>query len=73
MLVSDDPAKRIMNVPSIYKLCQSLKPQEALNLVSYRGVLVNTLLHAAVYMFLYNLLNVLVQIANEMGIQKKKS
>jgi hypothetical protein len=33
---------------------------------------VSTLLHATVYMLLHNLLNVLVQIANEMGLQKKK-
>jgi hypothetical protein len=39
----------------------SKKPQEALNLISYKGVLVRTLLHATVYMFLYNLLNVLVK------------
>jgi hypothetical protein len=31
----------------------------------------STLLHATVYMFLHNLLNVLVQIANKMGLQKK--
>jgi hypothetical protein len=32
---------------------------------------VSTLLHATVYMFLHNLLNVLVQIANKMALQKK--
>jgi hypothetical protein len=32
---------------------------------------VSTLLHATVYMFLNNLLNVLVQIAYKMGLQKK--
>jgi hypothetical protein len=32
---------------------------------------VTTLLHATVYMFLHNLLNVLVQIANKVGFQKK--
>jgi hypothetical protein len=31
---------------------------------------VSTLLHATVYVFLHYLLNVLVQIANEMGFQK---
>jgi hypothetical protein len=31
-----------------------------------------TLLHATVYMFLHNLLNVLVQIANKMEFKKKK-
>jgi hypothetical protein len=31
---------------------------------------VSTFLHATVYMFLHNLLNVLVQIANKMGLQK---
>jgi hypothetical protein len=39
--------------------------------ISYRGVQVSTLLHAIVYMFLHNLLNVLVQIANK-KFQKKK-
>jgi hypothetical protein len=33
---------------------------------------VSTLLHATVYVFLHSLLNVLVQIANKMGFQKKK-
>jgi hypothetical protein len=33
---------------------------------SYRRALLNTLLHATVYMILHNLLNVLVQIANKM-------
>jgi hypothetical protein len=32
---------------------------------------VSSLLHATVYMFLHNLLNVLVQIEYEMGFQKK--
>jgi hypothetical protein len=31
----------------------------------------STLIHATVYMFLHNLLNVLVQIANKMGLQKR--
>jgi hypothetical protein len=35
--------------------------------ISYRGVLLSTLLHATVYMFLHNLLNVPVQIADKMG------
>jgi hypothetical protein len=34
---------------------------------------VSTLLHATVYMFLHNLLNVLVQIANKIGLQKKNN
>jgi hypothetical protein len=32
---------------------------------------VSTLLHATAYMFLHNLLNVVVQITNKMGLQKK--
>jgi hypothetical protein len=32
---------------------------------------VSTAVHATVYMFLHNLLNVKVQIANKMGLQKK--
>jgi hypothetical protein len=42
--------------------------QEALNLL----VLVSTLLHAIVYVFLHSLLNVLVQIATKAELQKKK-
>jgi hypothetical protein len=34
--------------------------------ISYRGVLVSTLLHASVYMFLNNLLNVLVRRADNL-------
>jgi Kef-type K+ transport system membrane component KefB len=34
---------------------------------------VSTLLHATVYVFLRNLLNVLVQTANKMELQKKKN
>jgi hypothetical protein len=34
-------------------------------------VLLSTLLHATEYMFLHNLLNVLVQIAHKMGLQKE--
>jgi hypothetical protein len=37
--------------------------------ISYRRTLLSTLLHAIVYV-LHNLLNVQVQIANEMGLQK---
>jgi hypothetical protein len=40
--------------------------------ISYRAALLSTLLHATVYMFLHNLLNVLVQIANTMGLQIKQ-
>jgi hypothetical protein len=47
------------------------KATEGLEPISYREVLVSTLLHATVYMFLHNLLNVLVQIANKMGLQNK--
>jgi hypothetical protein len=39
--------------------------------MSYRGVLLSSLLHATVYMCLHNLLKVLVQIASKMGLQKK--
>jgi hypothetical protein len=38
--------------------------------ISYRGALLSTLLHDTVYMFLHSLLNVLVQIANKMGLQR---
>jgi hypothetical protein len=44
-----------------------------LHVTSYRGALLSTLLHATVYMYLHNLLKVLVQIANKMGLHKKKS
>jgi hypothetical protein len=40
--------------------------------ISYREVLVSTLLRAIVYVFLHSLLNAPVQIANKMGLQKKK-
>jgi small-conductance mechanosensitive channel len=43
--------------------------------ISYRGVLLGTLLHAIVHAFirlLHSLLNVLVQIANKMGLQINK-
>jgi hypothetical protein len=33
---------------------------------------VGTLLHATIHMFLHNLLNALVQIANKTGLQKKR-
>jgi hypothetical protein len=46
------------------------KPQEASGTISYGEALATTLLHATVYMFLHNLLNVLVQIANKIGFQK---
>jgi hypothetical protein len=42
-----------------------------LHAISYRQALVSTLLHATVYKFLHNLLNVLVQIANKLGLQTK--
>jgi hypothetical protein len=38
--------------------------------ISYTGVLVSTLLHGTVYMFLYTLVNVLVRIVNKMGLKK---
>jgi hypothetical protein len=41
--------------------------------ISYRGALLSSLLHATVYAFLYNLLNVLVQIANKIGLKKLNS
>jgi hypothetical protein len=50
-----------------------LKATIALEPISYRGALLNTLLHATVYMFLHNLLNVLVQVANKMGLLKMAS
>jgi hypothetical protein len=48
------------------------KATRGLEPISYRGVLLSTLLHSTVYVFLYKLLNVLVQIANKMELQKKK-
>jgi hypothetical protein len=47
------------------------KATRGLEPISYRGLLLSTLLHASVYMFLNNLLNALVHIANKMGLQKK--
>jgi hypothetical protein len=40
--------------------------------ISYRGALLSTLLHVTVYKFIHNSLNVLVQIANKMELQKGK-
>jgi hypothetical protein len=52
--------------------CLLLFPKaiRGLELTSYREVLLSTLLHATVYMFLHNLLNVLVHIANKIGLKK---
>jgi hypothetical protein len=41
-----------------------------LHVISYSGALLSTLPHAIVYVFLHNLLNVLAQIANKIGLQK---
>jgi hypothetical protein len=49
------------------------KATRGLEHISYRGVLVNILLHAIVCVFLHNLLYVLIQIANKMGFKKKLS
>jgi hypothetical protein len=46
------------------------KATRGLEPISYRGVLVSTLLHATVTMFLHNLLNVLVQIADRIKFKK---
>jgi hypothetical protein len=54
------------------KLTATAKATRGFEPISYRGVLVTTLLHAIVYVFLHNLLNVLVQIANKIGLPKKK-
>jgi hypothetical protein len=49
------------------------KATRGLESISYRGALLSTLLHATVYMFLHNLLNVLLQIANKLALQTKKA
>jgi hypothetical protein len=49
---------------SVQKTTRGVEP------ISYRGVLLSTLLHATVYVVLHSWLNVLVQIANKMGLQK---
>jgi hypothetical protein len=54
-----------------YKILFFPKATRGFEPISYRGVRVSTLLHVIVYVFLYNLLNVLVQIANKNGITKK--
>jgi hypothetical protein len=46
----------------------SLKDTTGLEPISYRGALLSTLLHATVYVR-HNLLNVLVQAANKMGLK----
>jgi hypothetical protein len=50
-------------------LC-SLRPQEALNLLVTEECYW-ALLYMPLYTFLHNLLNVLIQIANKMGLQEK--
>jgi hypothetical protein len=59
----------------LLNLCQQsttlFRAERVVDLISYREALLSTLLHATVYMFLHNLLNVLVQIANKMGLQGK--
>jgi hypothetical protein len=47
------------------------KATRCLEPISYRGAILSTLVHATVYVT-HNLLNVLVQIANKMGLQKKR-
>jgi hypothetical protein len=66
------------HIPSVIVIfvvlvCKFLFPKAARGFepISYRGALVSTFLHATVYVFLHNLLNVLVQIANKMGFKKK--
>jgi hypothetical protein len=45
--------------------CSVSTPQMTLGFIYYPS----TLLHATVYVYLHNLLNVLVQIANKMGLK----
>jgi hypothetical protein len=53
-------------------VAHSRKPQEALNLLVTEERYW-ALFYIPLYMFIHNLLNVLVQIANKMGLQKKTS
>jgi hypothetical protein len=46
------------------------KATRGIERISYKGVLLSTLLRVTVYVLLHNLLNVLLQIANKMGLQK---
>jgi hypothetical protein len=62
-----------INIPEMLQLTLCIKIPKAtrgFEPVSYRGVLLSILLHATVYMFLHNLLNILVQIANKIELQK---
>jgi hypothetical protein len=54
-------------------VCKLLIPKATRGVepISCRGALLSTLLHATAYMFLHNLLHVLVQITNKIGLQKK--
>jgi hypothetical protein len=47
-----------------------LDPNQALNLL-VTDELLSTLLYEIAYVFLHNLLNVLVQMANKVGLQQK--
>jgi hypothetical protein len=60
------------NGNSLITLAATINPEATRGLepISYRGVLVSTLLHATVYVLLHNLINVLVQTANKMGFKK---
>jgi hypothetical protein len=57
--------KTMLFLPPSPKATRDFEP------VSNRGVLLSTLLHATLYFFLHNLLNVLVQLANKMRLQRK--
>jgi hypothetical protein len=52
------------------KTCEQYNSYRSFEPISYRALL-STLLHTTVYMFLHNLLNVLVQIANKTGLRQK--
>jgi hypothetical protein len=53
----------------IISLYLTIKATTGLVPIGYRGALLSSLLHATVYVT-HNLLNVLVQIANKMGLKK---
>jgi ribosomal protein L32E len=67
-----DPFRRMLpasQVPS--RITSFPKATRGFEPISYREMLVSTLLHATTCMFLHNLLIVLVHISNKIGLQKK--
>jgi hypothetical protein len=67
-IVSTYPWSKVVERPTLPMFPKAKRGVES---VSYRGVLLSTLLHYMLaYTLLHNLLNVLIEIANKMGLPK---